>query len=152
MTKQQWTRQELEDDIILVIIVLISILITTLISCFIPTPKQSPNPSVTSPSPKKTTKSNSKPTATSIQSSLSSVTSKPTRRTARSTATKASSSATGNLKEVTTARSKPKNSKVGTRSQATRTSKNGHLTLLPTPQQETMSNQTIPTAGSQSLA
>ena len=125
------------DDTILVIITLISILITELISCFTPSPKKSPELSVTSPSPKKKVPNSSRQT-----SPMSPANANVSLRTETLNKTSvARIGATGNPSTT------KKTSKVGTKSQATRTSKSGHSTASASPQVMKRSNQTIPTAG-----
>ena len=126
-----------QDDIILVILALISILITELISCFTPSPKKSPELSVTSPSPKKKAPNSSR------QSSPTSKV-KPNVLLRTETLNKTPMEPTGAIGNLSTTK---KTSKVGTKSQATRTSKNGHSTAPAARQATRRSNQTIPTAG-----
>ena len=127
MTNQPITQHE--DDVFIHIIVIISILITTLISCFTPSPNKSLSPSVMFPSQKKKEQSSSKLTSPLIQKESSLETLAPTQKMAASIATNtASSSSTGNPSTP------KKNSRVGTKSQATRTSRSGRSTQSASPQ------------------
>ena len=114
-----------EDDIILHIIVLISILVTTLISCLIELQKPSQKHSATPRSQEKKPNNNSKQTSRMF---LEKPTVIPTAEMSTSTST-TNGGAIGNPRKT-----KRRTSKVGTRSQATKTSKNGSSTASATHQ------------------
>ena len=121
------------DDIIIVILAIISILITELISCFTPSPKKSLQLSVTNPSTKKKGSNSIRQSATSRthqrEQSPALVTSIETKRE--------SSVVTGFQPETTTRQRKRTNSRVGTTSQPTKTSKSTRSTASAIPQEET---------------
>ena len=139
--KQLQTQQH-NDDVILHIIVIISILITELISCFTPSPKKLLQVSATNPSTKKKGSNSTKQSATSRthpkDPSPALVTSTETSRE--------SSDASGSQPEITTQKRRRTNSQAGTTYPATKTSKSTR-SVMPAPQQETKSNQTIQTPG-----
>jgi len=130
------------DDIIIVILTVISIIITEFISCFTPSPKKSLQPSATNPSMKKKVSSSTKQSAT-FRTHLKD----PSPALVTSTETSRESSvASGSQPEITTRQRKRTNSQAGTTYPATKTSKSTR-SVMPAPQQETKSNQTIQTPG-----
>jgi len=130
------------DDIIIVILTLISIIITELISCFTPSPKKLLQPSATNPSMKKKVSNSTKQSAISRthlkDPSPALVTSIKTSRE--------SSVASGSQPETTTRQRRRTSSQAGTTYPVTKTSKSTR-SVMPTPQQETKSNQIIQTPG-----
>ena len=119
------------DDIIIVILAIISIIITELISCFTPSPKKSLQPSGTNPSTKKKVSSSSRQSATSRTHQREQ---SPALVTSTETSTE-SLGVTGFQPEVTTRPKTRRNSKAGTTSQATKTSRSGCSTASVSHQQ-----------------
>jgi hypothetical protein len=139
------------DDLILQIIVIASICIQIILEvfskepCSTPSPKKLHNPSATLPShPKKVQNSSKQKSTTALEQPKAETT--PTQLAAVSTATRrASSGATGSRSTA------KKTLKVGTTSQATKTSKRGASIQSALPQQTTKSSPITQTPGSHCL-